>query len=82
MIPIVGSMVHYINYGDPQARCRAAIVTEMPPEAPVLDHAVAILNVFNPEGELTNRRSVQNEDAHEAGSWHWPEPAPEPASGA
>ncbi|MFE1949940.1 hypothetical protein ACFW9D_05660 [Streptomyces sp. NPDC059524] len=79
MIPTVGSIVHYVNYGAPTddpAHCRAAIVTAMPPEAQQDGQATAVLNVFNPEGELTNRRSVQDEQVHQGGTWHWPEPAP------
>lgn len=78
MLPYVGSIVHYVNYGvpaDDPRECRAAIVKAMPLEAQQEGQAVVILDVFNPDGILSNRRVVQDEAVHQGGTWHWPEQA-------
>jgi len=83
MLPYVAAAVHYVNYGAPvddPAQCRCALVTALPEGAQPDGQGIASLNVFNPDGNiLTIRRVVQDEAVHQGGTWHWPEPAPEPA---
>jgi hypothetical protein len=74
--PSVGRIVHYVSHGTPvqpdgsqayTAECRAAIVTEVPP-----DDAVALC-VLNPTGMFFNRALYDGSEQPEGGSWHWPE---------
>lgn len=79
MIPSVGKIVHYVHYGAPvddPAYCRAAIIIAIPQDAP----GYALLNVFNPDGNiLTSRRVLQDDLVHQGGTWHAPEQVDEPA---
>jgi hypothetical protein len=55
--PSVGRIVHYVSYGTPGGEytqeCRAAIVTEVPPDADGLQ--TLGLCVLNPTGQFFNR---------------------------
>ncbi len=77
MLPSVGAIVHYVNYGAPAdnpAYCRAAIVTAMETEPGQDGQVTAILAVLNHDGILSNRHVPQDEAVHQGGTWHWPEP--------
>lgn len=75
--PSVGRIVHYVSHGTPlredgtqryTPQCRAAIVTAPPTD----DIGTAALCVLNPTGLFFNF-APRDEDAHEGGTWHWPE---------
>lgn len=63
------------------SRCRAAIITDVrgkavDPSVPLLpetDLWVVSLCVLNPTGMFFHESSIQMEDAHDGGTWHWPE---------
>jgi len=90
--PSVGRIVHYVSHGTPvredgsqayPARCRAAIITEVPEslEKEPLDGCpngtqgqwIASLAVLNPTGAFFNEGVAQDEHLHDGGTWHWPE---------
>lgn len=84
MKPSVGRIVHYVSYGTPggeyRKQCRAAIVTEVIDLAvdpvthePAPDAWIVGLCVLNPTGMFFNQSVVQQEHAHDGGTWHWPE---------
>lgn len=72
--PSVGRIVHYVSYGTPGGEfgreCRAAIITEVSPDA--AEDEVALM-VANPTGLFFNRDVGQNETSKPGGTWHWPE---------
>jgi hypothetical protein len=77
--PSVGRIVHYVSYGTPvhadgsqayTSQCRAAIVAAVPEVSP--HRGYADLAVLNPDGVFF-KRSEQDEDQHQGGTWHWPE---------
>jgi hypothetical protein len=67
----IGDIVHYVSYGTPGGEhlstCRAAIVTDIRPDAS-LD-----LAVLNPTGLFFNLSTLHNESKHQGGTWHYPE---------
>ena len=86
--PSVGRIVHYVSHGTPvredgtQAyikQCRAAIVTAV--NGPAIEPATLEdsemfdvgLCVLNPTGMFFHEHVVQMEQAHDGGTWHWPE---------
>jgi len=81
--PSVTRMVHYVSYGtsggEYTKECRAAVVTEVegravrPPDMEETDMWVVGLCVMNPTGLFFRQHVVQMEDAHDGGTWHWPE---------
>jgi hypothetical protein len=76
--PSVGRIVHYVSYGTPggefPSTCRAAIITEVPPE-PAEDAGLELVGLFvaNPEGLFLNRNVPHVEGQPSGGTWHWPE---------
>lgn len=80
-MPSVGRIVHYVSRGSADgvfpATCRAAIVTDVPPDAG--DH-MAGLAVLNPTGmhfaqgvPYVDRGPMGEGAVPVGGSWHWPE---------
>lgn len=76
-MPSVGRIVHYVSRGSADgvfpATCRAAIVTDVPPDAG--DH-MAGLAVFHPDGLLFAQGIPyadpnSNDGRPLGGSWHW-----------
>jgi hypothetical protein len=84
--PSVGRIVHYVSYGTPGgeflSECRAAIVTDVPPDAG--DHPVGLC-VLNPTGQFFNLGvpyhggdpehvdATPGHPTYRGGTWHWPE---------
>lgn len=80
MTPSVGRVVHYVSYGTPGGEygqeCRAAIVTEVAADPPVIGSGLGPevgLAVLNPTGMFFNRGVAQDENGKAGGTWHWPE---------
>ena len=83
MTPSIGRIVHYVAYGTPGGEyvreCRAAIITEVngrtidPNTFQDTDSWSVGLCVLTPAGMFFNQDVVQSEDAHDGGTWHWPE---------
>jgi len=79
--PSVGRVVHYVSYGTPggeySSQCRAAVVTEVAPEAASQDEPRVGLCVLNPTGQffhsLASGGCGQDEADKRGGTWHWPE---------
>lgn len=84
MKPSVGRIVHYVSHGSPvqpdgsqmyTAKCRAAVISEVGPDADVVG-----LCVLNPTGMFFRtlaeggcRRDDHDHSDRLGGSWHWPE---------
>ena len=72
MNPTVGRIVHYVARGSADGTfppvCRAAVIAEVRSDDPT----VCALVVLNPSGIFFDW-SVQREDDHMGGTWHWPE---------
>jgi len=77
-VPTVGRMVHYVSHGTPvredgsqayTSQCRAAVITQVDPEAP---YGTVGLAVLNPTG-MFFQPAVALGNADEGGTWHWPE---------
>lgn len=78
MKPSIGRVVHYVSHGTPvlpdgtQAyapECRAAIVTEVGPDA-------VGLCVLNPGGMFFRQLAdggCRHDEQNAGGTWHWPE---------
>lgn len=80
-MPSVGRIVHYVARGSADGvfpvACRAAIVTDVPPDAG--DHMVG-LAVFHPDGLLFAQGIPEGAPMDTdlsvpavGGTWHWPE---------
>ena len=73
-LPSVGWIVHYVARGSADGvfpvTCRAAIVTDAPPDTGVLG-----LAVLNPDGILFAQDIPEGEQGTDlvGGTWHWPE---------
>jgi hypothetical protein len=79
-MPSVGRIVHYVSYGTPGREflpaCRAAIITEVSGDQEDIAEGRVGLCVLNPTGIFLNsvtHGTVQDEDRHASGTWHWPE---------
>jgi hypothetical protein len=74
--PSVGRVVHYVARGSADGvfpvACRAAIVTDVPPDAG--DHVIG-LAVLNPTGLFFDQGIPEGEqgEGRVGGTWHWPE---------
>jgi hypothetical protein len=72
----VGRSVHYRSYGTPDGEygsvCRAAIVTEVPGQAPADANLYVSLAVLNPTG-LFFDQNIPYSTSLRGGTWHWPE---------